>query len=201
MAFPWLRIFSFFSTVMGITNFALERRGGRQSDAVRKTALEVGGPPLGRLEARLAGVVVAALKEAFDRDTRRLDLEREQFEAERRRAERALQLELLRQAGERELQRLRVLAAVAAACWISTFFFAVRLTGGSVGARIMFGFGWALLLGALAAAFAGQTAVTRFFAEADPDRGVELKPSVAGLLAPWLIVVGLGLIGVAVLVP
>ena len=40
----------------------------------------------GALEARLAGVVVAALKEAFDRDSRRLELERDQLAAERLRA-------------------------------------------------------------------------------------------------------------------
>ena len=47
------------------------------------------GGPLGQLEARLAGVVVAALKEAFDRDRARMDLERTQMEAERERAEAA----------------------------------------------------------------------------------------------------------------
>ena len=41
-----------------------------------------------RLETRLAGVVVAALKEAFDRDRARMDLERAQIESERRRARR-----------------------------------------------------------------------------------------------------------------
>ena len=45
---------------------------------------------LGALETRLAGVLVAALKEAFDRDKARMDLERETVEAERGRAERAL---------------------------------------------------------------------------------------------------------------
>ena len=59
---------------------------------------ERGGP----LEVRLAGVVVAALKEAFDRDHQRLELEREQIEAERMRAERLLRIELARQAGNRE---------------------------------------------------------------------------------------------------
>ena len=38
-----------------------------------------GGGPLGQLETRLAGVVVAALKEAFDRDRARMDLERTQM--------------------------------------------------------------------------------------------------------------------------
>ncbi|MBA3640993.1 MAG: hypothetical protein H0W53_17365, partial [Acidobacteria bacterium] len=49
---------------------------------------------LGPLETRLAGVVVAALKEAFDRDKARMDLERDTLEGERSRAERALAAEL-----------------------------------------------------------------------------------------------------------
>src|SRR3954469_3175913 len=65
------------------------------------------GGPLGGLETRLAGVLVAALKEAFDRDSTRLELERSQIEAERQRAEEALRAELRRQAGERALGQLR----------------------------------------------------------------------------------------------
>src|SRR6185436_9870926 len=97
------------------------RRSGRRPDAEDDRALAVdGGSPraLGNLEARLAGVVVAALKEAFDRDNRRLDLEREQAQAERLRAERALRLELARQAVDREIGRLRLTAGVAVACWL-----------------------------------------------------------------------------------
>ena len=63
---------------------------------------------LGPLETRLAGVVVAALKEAFDRDRARMDLERETLEAERSRAERALQAELRRQAADRALTQLKL---------------------------------------------------------------------------------------------
>ena len=82
---------------------------------------------MGGLETRLAGVVVAALKEAFDRDTRRLDLEHEQMAAERLRAERALRLELRRQAADREIARVRLLAAAALASWLGTLFFAGRV--------------------------------------------------------------------------
>src|SRR5579862_5357282 len=58
-------------------------------------------------EARLTGVVVAALKEAFDRDHARLELEQAQMAEDRRRQEEALRLELRRQAADRELSRLR----------------------------------------------------------------------------------------------
>ena len=48
-------------------------------------------------------MLVAALKEAFDRDSTRIEMERSQIEAERQRAEEALRAELRRQAGERAL--------------------------------------------------------------------------------------------------
>src|SRR5262245_35080678 len=99
---PWLRMLD---TVIGLADIAsrklharTETNGGRRDDAVATGS--IGG---GALEARLAGVVVAALKEAFDRDHQRLDLERERIDGERQRAERALRLELRRQAGEREI--------------------------------------------------------------------------------------------------
>src|SRR5207244_4799349 len=133
MAVPWLRILD---TLIGVTDLARSRR--MRSMASENETLQQADPgrALGGLETRLAGVVVAALKEAFDRDTRRLELEREQLEAERRRAERALQLELQRQAADREIGRMRMLAAVAAAAWAATLVWSGRLIGGGgAGAR------------------------------------------------------------------
>src|SRR5213075_3493350 len=66
-------------------------------------AQAAGAQGLGQIETRLTGVVVAALKEAFNRDHARLELERAQLEEQRRRAEEALRLELRRQAIDREL--------------------------------------------------------------------------------------------------
>jgi hypothetical protein len=94
---PWLRIID---AIAGVTDLALGRRPRTESD--RPGQLTPGSRALDHLEARLAGVIVAALKEAFDRDSRRLEMEREHVEAERDRAERALRLELLRQAGDRD---------------------------------------------------------------------------------------------------
>src|SRR5438093_1159875 len=156
MAVPWLRILD---TLIGVTDLARSRR--MRSMASENETLQQADPgrALGQLETRLAGVVVAALQEAFDRDSRRLELEREQLEAERRRAERLLQLELLRQAGDREVGRLRLLAGVAAGNWLGTLFFSARLAGGSLQARIALGVGWALLLTALALSFVAQSHV------------------------------------------
>src|SRR5439155_27012886 len=101
MPVPWLQIID---TLIGLTDLA---RLGRRPPPPPEHQLQLDpdrvGGPLGGLETRLAGVVVAALKEAFDRDTHRLELERAELEAERERAERALRLELRRQAGDREI--------------------------------------------------------------------------------------------------
>ncbi len=148
MAVPWFRVLD---AVIGLTDIALRGRAGRSPAGDEERRLARGGSAPGTLETRLAGVVVAALKEAFERDSRRLDLEREQMEAENVRAERALRLELRRQAGDRELARLRLVAVVAVASWIGTLLFSVRLIGGSLGARVTLGAGWALLLAAAGA--------------------------------------------------
>jgi hypothetical protein len=144
--------------------------------------------------------VVAALREAFDRDSRRLDLEREQLEAERERAERALRLELQRQAGEREIGQLRLLAGVAATAWIATLVLSARLIGGGIGARVSLGAGWLFLLGALAASFVAQSraAAALDALAADDGRGAS-RSSASGAVALWLMIGGLILVGLAAL--
>lgn len=197
MALPWLRIID---AALGVTDLVRSRRRPVESE-LESQQLAAGAA--GGLEARLAGVVVAALKEAFDRDTRRLQLEREQLEAERRRAERALQLELLRQAGDREIGRLRLVAGAALASWIGTLFFSARLMGGSMASRAMLGSGWLLLLTAMAAAFAAQSRVARALQQAGDDLsalGPGTTRTASGDVAPWLIIAGLACVGAAVLV-
>ena len=198
MALPWLQILD---AVIGVTDLARSRK-------IRKMSEENAGAPqqldpssrpgaLGGLETRLAGVVVAALKEAFERDTKRLDLEREQMAAERMRAERALKLELRRQAADREIARLRLLAATAVVTWLGTMFFASRVITGHVAARATLGAGWALLLGALAAAFSAQSTVA---ANVERSDDTIVDAGTAGALGPWLIVLGLALVGLSALV-
>jgi hypothetical protein len=202
VALPWLRILD---VVIGATDLARSRKirtlTDEQQQQQQQQQLEAGarGGVGGIVEARLASVVVAALKEAFDRDTRRLELEREQANAERERAERALRLELRRQAGDREIGRLRLLAGVAVVAWLGTLFFSARLMGGPVGARAALGFGWMLLLAAVAASFSAQSRVAAALDVFTPDD--RSTPSVAGgALTVWLIVAGLALICVAVLI-
>ena len=193
MAVPWLRILN---AVLGINEIARVVKGRSAAAADDPDQLAVSGRG-GPLEARMAGVVVAALKEAFDRDHQRLELEREQIEAERGRAERILRIELARQAGDQEIGRLRLLAGVAVVSWLGTLFFSARLAGVASGGRITLGVGWLLLLAALAASFVAQSAVTRGLSRTDAQDFA--SSGTAGRLAPWLLVSGLAVIGLGVL--
>jgi hypothetical protein len=214
MELPWLRIID---AVVGVTEVATRKAssrrdardeprraepdGRRDDDRRAEEPLAAATGARGTFEARLAGVMVAALKETFERDSRRLELEREQIEADRERAERALRLELLRQVGEREIGRLRLTAGVAVVTWLTTLFFAARLMGGPLAARVAVGIGWALLLVALSCAFAAQSrvgdALRRAAVDATPPETIDGGRS--GAIAPWLIVAGLALVGLAVL--
>jgi hypothetical protein len=196
MPIPWLGVID---TLLDLSSLALSKRTRRPAadDALTTSA----GGALGHLETRLTGVVVAALKEAFDRDAKRLELEREQLERERARAERLLKLDLLRQAGDREIGRLRMMAGVAVGSWIGTLLFASQLLEGSLSARVMLGAGWVLLLGAMSLSFAAQARVSRVLATIDAPaaRADDITAGPAGAVAPWLIVCGLAVIGFAAL--
>ena len=188
MPVPWLQLID---AGLGLMNFARGRRAAADPAVPQSLATRPG--VFGAIENRLTGVVVAALKEAFDRDARRLDLEREALELERQRAERMLKLELLRQAADREVGRLRLLAGVAVASFVGTLLFTARVLGGGTGGRVMMGLGWALLLGALGATFAAQSQVEDALQRETPPS------TAAGQFAPWLIVAALACIGIAAL--
>jgi hypothetical protein len=203
MPLPWLQIID---AVIGVTNFARSRRTGVVSEDQQQQQLEAAARTPGGLEARMAGVVVAALKEAFDRDTRRLELERDQLAAERERAERALQLELRRQAADREIGRLRLLAGVAVAGWLVTLLLAIwpgsRIVA-TAGARVALGGGWLLLGAALAASFSAQAHVAAALDSGAGSKSVSddaVTSGAAGAAALWLIVCGLTLVGIAALI-
>jgi hypothetical protein len=199
MPIPWLQIID---AVVGLSSLARSRiarvpQTGQLDDPQQQLDAIGRSAAAGNLETRLAGVVVAALKEAFDRDSRRLDLEREQLAAERERAEHALRLELRRQAADREIGLLRLLAGIAIASWLGTLFFAARLIGASTSARVALGGGWLLLLLAFALTFMGQSQVTEAL---NRNENAPLGSGAAGSLAVWFIVVGCALVGLAVLV-
>ena len=128
------------------------------------------------------------------------ELERQQIEAERQRAERAVRLELLRQAGDREIGRMRLVAGVALAGWLATLLLVSTLLS-SVGGRIAIGAGWVLLLLSIALAFAEQSRLSHALAAADDRLSVETvtASSIGGVLAPWLVVAGLAVVALGVL--
>ena len=158
-----------------------------------------GAGPLGQLEARLAGVVVAALKEAFDRDHARMELERSHMELERQRADVALQAELRRQAAERLLGQLRLLAILAAAVWMLSAALGVWLPNmrGTV-AVVLMGTGWALAIGSLGCAFTGWQHVSNWSAAA-PGAAGEGPTHWAATASVWLLLASLALTGAALL--
>ena len=143
----------------------------------------------GQIETRLTNVVVAALKEAFDRDHARLELERTHMEEERRRAEEVLRLELRRQVVDRELARLRLLAGTALIGWIVSIA-VVFIHPSGTPSRIVLGLGWLLLLGALGAAFNAQGRIS-----ADKTGSGD-----AGALPLWLMLAGLAATAISLLV-
>jgi hypothetical protein len=195
MPLPWLQLID---AALGIANFARGRKAAPAPD--ESMQLEAGARAPGGLEARMAGVVVAALKEAFDRDSRRLELEREQLAAERQRAERAMKLEMLRQAGDREIGRMRLLGGVSGLAWIATLFLSTRLIGAGLVPRITLGLGWLLLLGAVAASFIAQSRVAAAVdALAAGDDRLGIRASGWGAMALVLMLGGLILAGLAAL--
>jgi hypothetical protein len=190
---------------MGIANWmrVLETVNGlaRMGGKLRALTLDPGGPgpqgSAGALETRLAGVVVAALKEAFDRDRARMDLEREQIDSERRRAEQALAAELRRQAAERALGQLRLLAVIATATWMLSAALAVLLPGMRAGIpRALLGTGWAFAFVALGCTFAAFQRVAAWTGAAAGDPPAA---SAAAAAAPWLLLLALACTGASLL--
>jgi hypothetical protein len=148
----------------------------------------------GQIESRLTNVVVAALKEAFDRDHARLELERAQLDEQGRRAEAALRLEMRRQAADREVGRLRLLAGTAMAGWVaSLLLLGWRIPLASPLSRLTLAAGWVLLLAALGSAFSAMGRVGAV--AADPA----VAPS-ATSLPMWLLILGLGVTAVTLLI-
>jgi hypothetical protein len=164
--------------------------GSKAETSLSQTAAAQG--LAGQIESRLTNVVVAALKEAFDRDHARLELERAEIEEQRRRAEEALRLELRRQSVDREIGRLRLLAGTALVGWIASIAVLFVHQAG-VPSRMVLGIGWLALLGALGTAFNAQGRVN---AEGiDKPRGADV-----GVLPLWLLIAGLAATAVSLLV-
>ena len=173
------------------------RRMGRS--AVAGLSEPAGDAGAAQIQARLAGVAVAAIKEVFDRDSARLEMERAQQEADRRRAEELLRIELRRQAADRVLGQLRLVAVMAVAIWAVSAVLGVWMPGMREGlpARLLLGTGWIFALAALGCAFAGWQHVSLQAADASPSAALD---HAATVYAPWLLVAALALSGAGLLV-
>src|SRR5829696_7456500 len=191
----WVRVLDTIGTlVQAGTRFA--RPAAPPPGSSQPTDLPQSASPLGALETRLAGVLVAALKEAFDRDKARMDLERETAEAERARAERALQAELRRQAADRSLNQLRLVAVFAGCTLLASAALAAFISGMRDGrASIALAVGWTAALGALGCVFAAWPRVSGWAA----STGMEPHRSSAADTAPWLLLVSLALMAASLL--
>jgi hypothetical protein len=189
-------IFKAFDAIVVLRDAAKRLKGEPPPPAETGLAATPPGGLAGQIEARLTNVVVAALKEAFDRDHARLELERAQLDEQRRRADEALRAELRRQAVDREIGRLRLLAGTALVGWIaSVAIFVARLDGASVASRAITAAAWLLLLGGLGAAFSAQ-------ARLGAPRTGEIAPAAgesAGVMALWLLIAGLALSAIGLL--
>jgi hypothetical protein len=178
-----------FDAVMAFRDAAKRFKGDAPAEtALSPTSTAAAQGLAGQIEARLTNVVVAALKEAFDRDHARLELERAQLEEERRRAQEALRHELRRQSMDRELARLRLIAGGALIGWMASL--ALVATGGealAVPIRVALATGWVLLLASLGAAFTAQGRIGE--APADPDGSIQPVPAATAAL--WLLIAGL----------
>ena len=149
------------------------------------------------LEHRLAGVVVAALKEAFDRDRARMDLERETLEGERSRAERALQAELRRQAADRALNQIRLISIFAGLVLLVSSILAAWIGGMRAGAAAgLLTAGWGMSLATLGCVFAAWQQVSVWASATEPPPA---GTSRLVAIAPWLLMGSLALVAASLL--
>jgi hypothetical protein len=107
---------------------------------------------------------------------------------------------------------LRLLSGVATGSWFATLLaalFSGRMAGAGVAARVLLGTGWVMLTAALAISLVAQSRVVGVLAYLDREvdgqvrGGVRPDDLISGggvAVAPWLIVIGLAVIGVAALV-
>jgi hypothetical protein len=187
------KVFKTIDALMAVRNISKEKGTTSPNDtSVTGTAQSRLG---GQIESGLTTVLVAALKEAFDRDHARLELERAQVEEQRRRAEEAIQLELQRQAVDRELGRLRLLTGAAMVGWIVSAMLLVMRSGElSAAAMILQIAGCLLLLVSLGGAFTAQAQISDQMGKTNASPNVRLSGA-----SLWLLLAGLGLTAASLL--
>jgi hypothetical protein len=177
------KLFKVFDTVISVFDATKEHTAEQAQQTERQTP----APGLAdQVEMRLTNIVVAALKEAFNRDDARIELERAHLEEQRRRAEEARRLELRRQAIDRETGRLRLLAAAALIGWLASLVLLMLRHDASSGARAFLISAALLSLCSLGSAFIAQASMGTRAIETDtplqtPAAAVSLWVLFAGL--------------------
>jgi hypothetical protein len=161
------------------------------------------GGPLAQLETRLAGVLVAARKEAFDRDRARLDLERSHLEAEQARAAAALKAELRRQAIERAVGQIRLVAIAAVAVWMLSAVLCAAIPGMRAGAsRVLLAASWICAVASLACMFSAWQRAGSLTGDEPPGSSTATQPGagIAAQAGSWLLLGAIALSGASLLV-
>lgn len=193
---PWLRALSAVGTVAEATRLFRTARGPA------RTADTPAAPDASDLERGLANVVVAALREAFDRDRARFELERDEREAVRAQAEQALHADRRRQAGIQDIGQVRLLAVMSVTVWVASAAATGFLAPVPISAKWLLGSGWTALSVALAAAFVAYRHLATWLAREADDMGTSsLPPGIAAHTAlPWLVLAGFVLSAASILV-
>ena len=205
MAFvTWLRALSALGTVAEATRALRDARGRAGPPAPTPATAPATTDAVSGLETRLANVVVAALREAFERDRARFDLERDVQAGEQARREQALRLEWLRQTGTHALSQIRGVAGLALLVWLSSVVAAVWIGELSATPKVLIGLGWLALVATVGMAVVAQHRLTAWLAQrgleaASADEpsteerlDVDHLPPAAGVsFLPWLFVTGL----------
>jgi hypothetical protein len=165
------------------------------------SALEAAGTKtrdLGQIETRLAAAAVAAIKEAFDRDSARLQLERDRAAEEERRLAQIARAASLRQSGERQLAEYRMHAGIAVAIWIASAWFVMFWRGQvAMTPRVLLGAGWLFLLAALAASFAATSRILVWLDDMPDASRLSAQPGAYAIR--WLLVAGFACTATALL--
>jgi hypothetical protein len=180
--------------------------GGRKDDRDDPARGDGGRAPAqsfaNQVETRLTNLVVVALKEAFDRDHARLELERARLdeerriaEEERRFAEERARMEAWRRAVDREIARLRFLTGAAIVGWIaSVALLVLRLSNMSGAGRGVLIAASAILLFSVASGFSAQATLGAAIGESDDG----LKTTAAAM-ALWFLIAGLATVAISLL--
>ncbi|MBZ5555979.1 MAG: hypothetical protein LAO77_01760 [Acidobacteriia bacterium] len=188
MPIPWLRLLDI---VLGVTNLA-QGRVARADEEPEESGAQA------HHDTGLAAVLAAGLREVFERDARRMQMLREKAEADRQRAERALRVELLTRAADREASRLRLLAGCALASWIGTVIAIVWLNSDSLATRLLFGSSMLLQLASFASALLVHTTLSDPLEVLAITDDLTRRKGITGLdVALWLLIAGLALAGIA----